>query len=560
MGEQKMFRSTRALLRFSQAQWVRRFVSSHSNGSAWNGTRLASLVGLGAGLLYLYSRRVECSSDSVSASLPEYSLEEVARHRTPEARIWVTYKGGVFDITEFIESHPGGASKIMLAAGGSIEPFWAMYPQHAKVAPQLLEQYRIGSVRGYSASTTTSTDPYAKEPSRHPSLRVISAKPFNAEPPLDVLADTFITPNDLFFKRNHLPVPHIDPNTYMLEVEGEGMQTLRLSLRDLQTKFRQHTVTATITCAGNRRGELNDLKEIKGLQWGAGAISNAEWTGVYLRDVLLAAGLSVDQVRGYSVRHVQFEGLDCDMAGTCYGASIPVQQALDEAGEVLLAWKMNGQPLPLDHGFPLRAIVPGTVGARHVKWLGRIKTSPHESGSHWQQKDYKSFTPSVDWGNVDWTSAPAIQQVPVNSAICDPTQNVQLSVQDSEIVAKGYAWSGGGASVVRVEVSADGGHTWQVASLKQGQASLPNQHNTDPWNGTSGARNWAWTHWQASVPLTADQKAKAVKENNGKIELCVRAIDSSYNSQPESLASMWNLRGVLNNAWHRIQVDVKNDD
>lgn len=136
-----------------------------------------------------------------------------------------------------------------------------------------------------------------------------------------------------------------------------------------------------------------------------GAISNGEWTGVRLRDVLRYAGLEENDPR---VRHIQFEGLDCDTE-KCYGSSIAAQKAMAADGDVLLALQMNGETLPIDHGYPVRVVAPGIVGARNVKWLGRIVASSEESSNHWQKLDYKGFSPSIDWHNVDFSTAPAIQ-------------------------------------------------------------------------------------------------------------------------------------------------------
>ena len=235
------------------------------------------------------------------------------------------------------------------------------------------------------------------------------------------------------------------------------------------------------------------------------------------------------------VEHIQFEGADHDITGSTYGASIPVTSALSADRDVLVAYEMNGVPIPRDHGFPVRLVAPGVVGARNVKWLNKIVSSKVESSSHWQQNDYKGFSPSVDWDTVDFKSAPAIQDLPVTSAICDPSEGAVISADDEEITLKGYAWSGGGRGIVRVDVSLDGGKTWHVANL-QGEDKL--------------RRAWAWKLWEATLPLP---------EGADALEVCVKAVDSSYNTQPDSVEPIWNLRGVLSNAWHRVNVTVKRD-
>ncbi|KAI3434691.1 hypothetical protein D9Q98_002754 [Chlorella vulgaris] len=466
-----------------------------------------------------------------AGALREIDKDEVAKHRSKDTGIWVTYKDGVYDVTEFVEQHPGGAARLMLAAGGAIDPFWAMYQQHNNDQVKgMLEQYRIGRLKG-GLPAKAMADPYANEPQRLPALIVRTQKPMNAEPPKELLVGALLTPNELFYIRNHLPVPQIDPETYRLKVEGEGLRTMELSLEDLKTRFRRHSVVATMQCTGNRRNDFNETSRVvKGLEWDGGSISTATWSGVRLRDVLLAAGLDDEDP---NVAHIQFEGLDKDMAETCYGASIEVEKAMDAGGDVLLAFEMNGVPLPPDHGYPLRVVVPGVAGCRSVKWVGKIIASGEESTSFWQQKDYKAFSPSVDWDNVDWNSAPAIQNMPVTSQICEPQRGAV--VDDDEVSVKGYAWSGGGQGIIRVDVSADGGETWHTAELQK----VPQKRG----------RGWAWALWEATIPLP--------KGTKGPLELVCKATDESYNTQPESAAPIWNLRGVNCNSWHRVGVTVQ---
>lgn len=206
---------------------------------------------------------------------------------------------------------------------------------------------------------------------------------------------------------------------------------------------------------------------------------------------------------------------------------------MDERGDVLLAYKMNGQLLSRDHGYPVRVVVPGVVGARNVKWLGKIVISSEESNSHWQQNDYKGFSPSTDWDTVDFTKSPAIQNMPVTSAICTPKQGDKVAVDGNGCVTvKGYAWSGGGNKVVRVDVTADGGRTWQNAELKQ--------------EDTAPGRHFGWTLWTATIPVKGSQ-----------VEIWSKAVDSNYNVQPETFENTWNLRGVLSHAYSKIKVTLE---
>lgn len=530
----------------------------------WSHAVAGLLAGTGAVLAYALNQHkaekadaitgqsVGTPSSSPSSSVPIFSQEEVSRHRSLEDGIWVTYKGGVYDITEFVAMHPGG-DKIMLAAGGAVEPFWALYAVHNQEhVLEMLSEYKVGELRAEDQKKQQSlnpSDPYSSDPERHPVLHINNLKPFNAEPPPEILTESYITPSVLFFKRNHLPVPHVDPASYKLQIEIHGPNdkreggSLSLSLDDLKSKFAKHTVTATIQCAGNRRSDMHKTKQVKGLNWGIGAIGNATWSGVKLRDVLLAAGYTFDDANW--AKHVQFEGLDQDVAGTTYGASIPLRKAISEDGDCLLAYEMNGEALPADHGFPIRVIVPGTVGARNVKWLGKIIVSAEESSSHWQQNDYKGFSPSTDWDTVDYKSAPAIQELPIQSAITIPADGAVVDRSDEEVTIKGYAWSGGGREVVRVDVSIDGGNTWKIAQLKRSEKGGDGGISPPP------GQAWAWKLWELTVPLPEDMK---------EMEIVCKAVDSSYNMQPDTILPIWNLRGVLSNAWHKVKVRIQEDE
>lgn len=230
-----------------------------------------------------------------------------------------------------------------------------------------------------------------------------------------------------------------------------------------------------------------------------------------------------------------------DPMSTHYAASIPLFKAMDPRGDVILAYEMNGQPLSRDHGYPIRAICPGIVGARNVKWLGRIVVSDSESDSHWQQNDYKGFSPSTDWDTVDFTKSPAIQNMPVTSAICQPMPDECVYIDETgKLTVKGYAWSGGGSKIVRVDVTADGGKSWHVARLQHAEAE-----NEDA--STLNGRNWAWSIWTADIPINGDVDT---------VEIWSKAVDSDYNVQPEQFNNIWNLRGVLSNAYSRISVKL----
>jgi len=516
------------------------------NKSFWSASVLASVIAAVSASSYLYYAKEDTSAnednndeEEIKAgmweeNLPEYSLDEVAQHNKPGDSVWVYYKHGVYDITEFVESHPGGEKRIQLAAGASIEPFWKIYAQHhSQQVYEILESYRIGNLKKEDYKevkhNVLDDNPFADEPERCPLLVVNKNAPFNAETPLILLCGEFITPTPLFYVRNHLPVPLIDPETYELEIKlavGSDSDKKKYSLSDLQ-EFEQHTVVAALQCAGNRRKELHDVENVRGLTWTGGAIGNATWTGVKLSDVLRDAGYeATEETLG---QHCIFRGLDGDGAGTFYEASVPMKKVMDQYGDVLLAFKMNGEEISRDHGYPVRVIVPGHVGARNVKWLSKITVSNEESDSHWQRKDYKSFSPAVK-DSIDWESAPSIQEMPVQSLICCPASGSVLSSEVDEIEVTGYAWSGGGRDVIRVDVRV-GEDTWYEAELEK------------PLDVTS-QRAWSWCLWRATIPIPTDA--------DGDIQISCRAVDESYNIQPEAAKNVWNVRGLNNNAMHSI--------
>jgi sulfite oxidase len=191
---------------------------------------------------------------------------------------------------------------------------------------------------------------------------------------------------------------------------------------------------------------------------------------------------------------------------------------------------MNGEPIPRDHGGPVRLVVPGYVAARSVKWLTEIYVSDEESRSAWQRGGaYKSFGPSVKSLNAfDAEKYPSVQEMPVQSAITSYTLQ-----QGGKLQVTGWAWSGGGRAIVRVEVSNDGGEMWEEAELTMGSRQ-------------PRGRAWAWTMWKVSVPVAEP----------GKRELVVRAVDESFSCQPERPKAVWNLRGILNNSYHRMSYEA----
>lgn len=338
----------------------------------------------------------------------------------------------------------------------------------------------------------------------------------NAGAPPEKLAEDFITPTARFFVRNHAPAPEITEASYRLRLGGMVDKPLELSLDELKQNFERVTLTVALQCAGNRRQELIAHAPIDDqLEWGVEAIGNATWSGARLTDVLAAAG--VDPSAG----HVAFVGLDQITehgAPFPYGSSIPLEKALQS--EVLLAYEMNGAPLTQLHGYPLRSIVPGYIGARSVKWLGQISIQMQPSDNYYQQVAYRLQT-SADPQDMGFMLA----ELSVNAAILSPQDGAELP--KGLITLKGYAMAGGDRVISRVQLSQDGGGTWYNARL------------------ASDASPWSWCLWDFTLDLEA-----------GEHEFMLRAWDSAANTQPQHVREIWNIKGYMNNAQQRIRVKV----
>ncbi|XP_057437513.1 sulfite oxidase-like isoform X3 [Lotus japonicus] len=282
---------------------------------------------------------------------------------------------------------------------------------------------------------------------------------------------------------------------------------------------------------------MSKAKTVKGVGWDVSAIGNAEWSGAKLTDVLELVGIqkltSTTELGG---KHVEFISVDkCkEENGGPYKASIPLSQATNPAADVLLAYEMNGEPLTRDHGFPLRVVVPGVIGARSVKWLEAINIIAEECQGFFMQKDYKMFPPSVNWENINWLTRRPQMDFPVQCAICSLED--MTTIRPGKVTISGYAASGGGRGIERVDVSVDGGKTWMEASRFQ-KTGIPYVADDD-----NTSEKWAWVLFAVTVEILHST------------EVIAKAVDSAGNVQPERVEDIWNLRGILNTSWHRIKV------
>jgi DMSO/TMAO reductase YedYZ molybdopterin-dependent catalytic subunit len=282
---------------------------------------------------------------------------------------------------------------------------------------------------------------------------VRSASPESLEADLKAL-DGFVTPVAKHYVRNHYPVPVVDTATWRLQVDGAVREPLALSLDALQA-MPAITRPVTLECAGN--GRLFLTPPVSGVQWGTGGVSTAEWTGVLLEHLLDRAGLLPDAV------DVVADGLDAGpVTGTprpagdvSYNRGLAVREAV--ARGALVAYAMNGAPLPPAHGFPARLVVPGAYGMAAVKWLRRLMVTREPFDGYWQTTDY------AYWDRTEgWPQRKPLLGMHVKSVIAGPVADAQVP-RGASVEIRGFAWSE--APVTRVDVSVDGGASWQRATL-----------------------------------------------------------------------------------------------
>ena len=323
-----------------------------------------------------------------------------------------------------------------------------------------------------------------------------------------------ITPIGMHYLLTHFDIPLVEAETWRLEIGGLVAKPLSLSLDDVKARPAR-TLPVTLECAGNGRALLEPRPLSQ--PWLEGAVGTAEWTGTSLAPLLEEAGLAPEAVE------VVFTGLDRGIQGEvehAYERSLPVDEALRP--EMLLAYEVNGQPLPPQHGFPLRLIVPGWYGMTHVKWLDRITILTEPFEGYQQVMQYRTKQTEEERGEPVTRMLPRSLMVP--PGIPDfPERKRFLEAGACEL--EGRAWSGW-APIARVEVSTDGGETWQDAELD------------DPV-GEYGWRRWS-CRWDAEP---------------GEHELSSRATDGAGNAQPDE--AEWNYGGYVNNSVQRVAVTVR---
>ena len=606
------------------------------------------------------------------SSIPSkvFTLDAIAAHDgINRPTIYTHIDGKVYDITTFIPSHPGGASKIMLAAGKGVEGFWDVYRQHLNEGREGVQD----ALRGRCIGTVDEGDmrrlkearlgredanggPYASDPKdRFPGLIFHSKTPCCAETPAELLGETYLTPNELFYIRSHHPVPpalkqrtrshshslshrslsegadegevssassapssdprraadlarrlsekallitrrisashnggvvtsgenedededeegtpiaialsdeDLVPLTVDLTCIGGGLRVLTLG--DLKRDYPKVSVVATLQCSGNRRLGMNAVAKTSGSPWAGGAIGTAKWSGARLRDVIEREASEAHKERrsalgsggpnlqpnlhtpnleslleSNGVEHCVFEGRDG------MSASVDIDKAIGHNKDTIIAYSMNDSPIPPDHGWPMRVIVPGYVGVRNVKWLSCVRPSNEEAEGDWQRGvNYKLLPPSVrDARDAEPGGLPAMQEAGLFSAITGAEGEREGEGEGrarARARSRGWAVAGGGRGIIRVDVTGDGGARWKSATLLTGSSQ-------------AAGRAWGWTTWEVDgVECDLDEE--------GYGEIMCRAVDTSCNVQPREVGEIWNMRGLSNNSWFRQKVKFEEEE
>lgn len=346
------------------------------------------------------------------------------------------------------------------------------------------------------------------------SLIVRSRRPEDLETPVAAFTD-WITRNEIFFVRSHLYTPTIDLRQWTLTIGGAVDRPLSLQLDEIRSLPRV-TMPVTLECAGNGRAYFNP--PVAGVQWRKGAVGTARWTGVRLADVLARAGVKA------AARFVFMDGADVPVGAVPdFQRTLPIAKAMDR--DTLLAFDMNGVPLPMSHGSPLRAIVPGWEGAYSVKWLTGIRLLEQQHDGFFVQTAYRYPARPVSPGaTVPADAMEPLTGLTVKSMIVTPRDGSRIAMGRTRIA--GFAWAGE-SEVTRVDISVDGGQSWQPARLGSDRAT------------------YAWRafeyDWNVGRP--------------GAYEVMARATDMRGRTQSGS--SPWNPSGYLWNAVDRVSVSTE---
>ncbi len=381
--------------------------------------------------------------------------------------------------------------------------------------------YGASMPENYTPLGLQETDPF-KMFDLDSSMLVLNNRPWNIEAQAHLLDDD-VTPNSKMFIRNNGLIPKdINESTWLLTIDGESVKEVRsFTLEELKNKFKSYTYQLTLECGGNGRSEFDP--PAKGNQWTVGAVHCANWKGVRLKDVLEEVGITEDAVYiGYHAKDVHLSG---DSSKEPISRGVPISKALQE--ETLIAYEMNGGPIPLAHGFPLRLVAGGWPASASGKWIDRISIRNKEhDGSKMKGSSYRvPKNPVAPGEKVEDKDMMVIESMPVKSLITYPKSGAVFNLGRT-LEIRGHAWAGE-LSVKKMEYSIDFGSTWLECTLEKPVNRL------------------AWQHYRASIEFPA----------TGYYEIWARATDSDGKAQP-MIVPGWNPKGYLNNACHRIAVKV----
>jgi DMSO/TMAO reductase YedYZ molybdopterin-dependent catalytic subunit len=411
-----------------------------------------------------------------------------------------------------------GLAAMSAAVGGAI-PFAAVMP--GGLVPAALAQ---GSAAPPPAAPAAPKAPqYLGFPGKSDRLVVLGERPLVAETPEHLLDDD-TTPTDKFFIRNNGQIPDAakDPDRWKIAVDGEVNSKLDLALGELKAKFRPVTRRLVLECGGNGRSFFTP--QARGNQWTNGGAGAAEWTGVRLADVLKAAGVKPSAV--FSGHYGADPHLSGDAGKDAISRGVPIKKLMDENN--LIAWAMNGQPLPNIHGGPVRLVIPGWPGSVSSKWLTRvwIRDKVHDGQGMGGTSYRVAINPMVPGAKPDEKNFRDLESMPVRAIVTNPANGTKLAGGTREVKLRGAAWAGDDA-VKEVDLSTDFGATWQRAKLEK------------PKN------KYDWQRFTATLKLPSD----------GYFEIWSRAADSRGVMQPH-VAGNWNPQGYGGNPMHRVAVLV----
>ncbi|KFY20613.1 hypothetical protein V491_03578 [Pseudogymnoascus sp. VKM F-3775] len=377
-------------------------------------------------------------------------------------------------------------------------------------------------------------------------IRLTGVHPFNVEAPLtELFNDGFLTSSQLFYVRNHGPVPEVQDHeipTWELRIEGLVENPITLTFKQILQQFDQITAPVTLVCAGNRRKEQNQVRKSKGFSWGAAGVSTALFTGAMMADIIR---------RAKPLRRARYPN-------GYYGTSVKLNWVMDPNRGIMLAHKMNGETLHPDHGRPLRAVIPGQIGGRSVKWLTKLIVTEAPSDNWYHIYDNRVLptmvSPEMASNDKSWWQDDryAIYDLSVNSATAYPQHNEELIITtpDATYTARGYAYGGGGRRITRVEISLDSGKSWRLADIDYPEDKY-RDFESDLYGGRVDmyAREacFCWCQWSLNIPVSDLEASDAI---------LVRAMDEAMNIQPRDM--YWSVLGMMNNPWFRVTITKDN--